>query len=52
MRIGKAQYSAKAGDYFSLIPGDQSRAHQLRNTSSDTLRYLVLGINERVDIVG
>lgn len=54
MRIGKNSYEAAAGDYFALLPGLEDTAHQLRNTSQDTLRYLVMGIapETRVDICG
>ena len=53
LRLGDSRLPAKPGDYFALLPGLEDAAHQMLNTSeTEPLRYLVMAITQRVELVG
>jgi uncharacterized cupin superfamily protein len=49
-RCGDEIYEVKAGDVLSALAGDASTAHQLRNTGTTDLRYLVISTKHDPDI--
>jgi uncharacterized cupin superfamily protein len=49
-RYGDETFDVKAGDVLSALAGDSSTAHQLRNTGSGDLRYLVISTKHDPDI--
>jgi len=51
LRIGADEVALRAGDYVSFPPGPD-HAHQLRNTGTTTLRYLVMSTMIPVEVVG
>lgn len=48
MRTGKGKEAVKAGDYLVFPPGE---AHQLINTGSEDLTFLVIADNPQADII-
>lgn len=49
-RYGPETYDVKAGDVLSALAGDTSTAHQLRNTGTGDLRYIVISTKHDPDI--
>jgi uncharacterized cupin superfamily protein len=42
IRIGTATYPIRQGDFIACPPGGPDKAHQIRNTGADELRYLAV----------
>ena len=49
-RKGDESWAVKAGDVISAVAGDASTAHQIRNTGTSDLRYLVISTRNDPDI--
>jgi uncharacterized cupin superfamily protein len=49
-RFADETYEVSAGDVMSALAGDTSTAHQLRNTGTTDLRYLVISTKHDPDI--
>ena len=52
MRMGSERLPVAPGDFFSFLTGRDDTAHQLLNTSNETLQYLVFSTNSGLDICG
>jgi uncharacterized cupin superfamily protein len=42
IRIGTATYPIRQGDFIACPPGGPDKAHQIKNTGADELRYLAV----------
>jgi uncharacterized cupin superfamily protein len=51
VRLGERRVPVRAGDWITHLTGPD-HAHQLENTSPETLRYLCFSTKERVEVVG
>lgn len=49
LRLGSKRHAVKAGDYVAFLP--EGDAHQLTNTGSDPLKYLVVSTVSAADVV-
>ena len=49
-RYGPETYDVKAGDVLAALAGDPSTAHQLTNTGTGDLRYVVISTKHDPDI--
>ncbi len=43
VRIGTATHLIRQGDFIACPPGGSDKAHQLKNTGAEELRYLAVG---------
>lgn len=50
-RLGNQDYAVKKGDVLAAPPGDDTSAHQLRNTGSKDLHYLCFSTRNDPDVV-
>jgi uncharacterized cupin superfamily protein len=51
VRIGKAVYSVRQGDFIACPPGGKETAHQIVNTGSTELKYLAVSTKVSPDVV-
>lgn len=52
LRYGEKAYPIREGDFISCHAGGPETAHQIRNDGTEELRYIAIGTNPTIDIVG
>lgn len=50
LRIGEETHPVKKGDFIACLPGGKEKAHQLRNTGKEDLKYLAVSTKESPEI--
>lgn len=50
-RFGSETYKVRAGDVLAAVAGDDSTAHQLRNTGATDLRYFAISTRNDPDVL-
>ncbi|BCL77039.1 auxin-binding protein [Jeongeupia sp. HS-3] len=51
IRLGTERHALRAGDMLACPAGGPETAHQIRNTGSGDLRYLVFGTRQAPDVI-